>query len=151
MGLFDFLRGRGPARPEPAPASAGPPAPLSDLMTRALEDASGEAMRAFHRAFMDAPIGVDASRVPGGADGVYHTAFARAATPDGRVMVLACADRAAFARRFHDRFNADVRGRELAAAVLGIPDCAGILVNSAASFHSIAIDREQLAFLLAPT
>lgn len=157
MGIFDFLRRResAPPAPAPTPQPAGPPTPLSDLITRALEDASGEHMRAFHDAFLRSRVGVVASGLPDDADGVYRTTaadrvgLARMATPDGRVMLLACADREVFIRRFHDRFNAEVVGRELAAVALANPDCAGILVNSAASFHSIAIDREQLAALLA--
>jgi hypothetical protein len=41
-----------------------------------------------------------------------------------------------------------VLGRELARVAIAMPECEGILVNSAASFHSIAIDRAQLTNLL---
>jgi len=63
-------------------------------------------------------------------------------------MILACADRDAFVRRFHTRFNREVLGWELAQVALVTPDCAGILLNSAASFHSLALDRARLARLV---
>jgi hypothetical protein len=157
MRILDWLRSRvapaAPAAPSALPPSAGaPPTPLSDLMTRVLDERSDEARRAFYQAFLRSPVGVIASGgEPGPEPGsMRNVGFARAATPDGRVMLLACADRNAFAQNFHARFNEQILGRELARAVLGIPDCEGILVNSAASFHSIAIPRDELATLLDP-
>ena len=136
-------------------ASTPPPTPLSDLLTLALNDTSGAHEQAFRRAFLVSRVGVIASGLPdGGEPGEHRSAagnpvgLARAATPDGRVMVLACADRAAFVQKFHARFNADMLGSELAALALRLPDCEGILVNSAASSHSIAIPRAQLTELL---
>jgi hypothetical protein len=63
-------------------------------------------------------------------------------------MLLACADRAAFARKFHQRFNAEMCGRELLSMALKLPECEGVLLNSAASSHSILIPREDIAGLL---
>lgn len=152
MGIFDWLRGRGDAKDAAAREDRLPsdparrstlPTPLSDLMARVLDDPSEPAWVAFHQAFLRSPVGVIASDAEGGGTGL-----ARAATPDGRVMVLACADRDAFAQTFHDRFNRLILGRELARAVLAIPDCHGILLNSAASFNSLAIPREQIPGLL---
>jgi hypothetical protein len=142
-----------------SPAAGAPlPTPLSDLMTQALEDSSGVRTQAFHRAFLASRVGVIASGLPeGGEPGESRSAagspvgLARAATPDGRVMVLACADRDAFVQKFHARFNVEMLGSELAAMALRLPDCEGILVNSAAGFHSIAIPRAQLAELLGQT
>lgn len=154
MRILDWLRSRSraaPATPPTLPPSPGAsPTPLSDLMTRVLDEGSDESRRAFHQAFLRSPVGVIASGgEPGPEPGcMRNVGFARAATPDGRVMLLACADRDAFAQKFHARFNLQILGRELARAVLGIPDCEGILVNSATSFHSIAIPRDQLAALL---
>lgn len=161
MGIWDRLRGRHePPRPErapepalpPAAKSGEPPAPLSYRMARVLEAPSAETWAAFHDAFLRSPVGVIASGTPGGT-GTPGTAegpvtLARTATPDGRMMVLACADRDAFVRRFHARFNREVLGRELARAVLAMPECQGILINSAASAHSLAIDRAQIPALL---
>lgn len=180
MGLFDWLRKQPDAKPDasaesprlaPArtPAHAdGLPTPLSDLMTRVLQDGSDEAWRAFSDAFLRSRVGVIASDPPA-ADGeapaagpIAQTppeggwyrvqggsaALGRAATPDGRIMILACADRDAFVQRFHARFNREVMGWELAQVALVTPDCAGILLNSAASFHSVALDRARLASLV---
>jgi hypothetical protein len=63
-------------------------------------------------------------------------------------MLLACADRAAFVRKFHQLFNAEMRGRDLLTMVLKLPDCEGVLVNSAASFHSVVILRAEIDGLL---
>ncbi|HET7461966.1 MAG TPA: hypothetical protein VFJ82_11990 [Longimicrobium sp.] len=63
-------------------------------------------------------------------------------------MILACADRDAFAQNFHDRFNREVLGLDLAEVALVIAGCDGILVNSAASFDSLALDRARLASLV---
>lgn len=109
----------------------------------------------FTRAFLRARLGVIASGIPAEAGGAYRTgpgdrvSLARAATPDGRVMLLACADREAFIRRFHARFNVEMAGRDVARTALANADCQGILVNSAASFESVVIERAQLAALLA--
>lgn len=163
MGIFDVFRKK--AAPPPAgdvppsrlaaPPADGLPAPLSDVMARVLADPTPEHWRAFHAAFLRSRLGVVASGIPPEAGGAYrvaagdHVGLARAATPDGRVMLLACADRETFIQRFHARFNAEMLGRELAVTALANPDCQGILVNSAASFESLAIDRAQLAALLA--
>lgn len=180
MGLFDWLRKRADAKPDASaegpgligagasPGASQLPTPLSDLMTRVLQEGSDEAWRAFCDAFMRSRVGVVASDVPPTVDeesakgpiaqtppegGWYRVAagaaaLGKAATPDGRIMILACADRDAFVQRFHDRFNREVMGWELAQAALVIPGCDGIFVNSAASFHSVALDRARLANLV---
>ena len=155
MRIFEWLQSRTSAKRGAVPEvpEAGPqplPTPLSDLMARVQEQPSDEAWDAFHSAFLDSPLGVIASGFAPGASGTGRGSvrLARGATPDGRVMVLACADRDAFAQKFHDRFNQEVLGRELARVAIAMPGCEGILVNSAASFHSIAIDRAQLTTLL---
>ncbi|HEX2079088.1 MAG TPA: hypothetical protein VHG08_15295 [Longimicrobium sp.] len=121
-------------------------------MARVLEEGSEQDWAAFHEAFMRSPVGVIASQVAESdsqtGTGPLRTGLARVATPDGRVMVLACAGRDAFARNFHERFNREILGRELARVVLAIPECEGILVNSAASFDSLAIGRDQIPGLL---
>ncbi|HEX6748169.1 MAG TPA: hypothetical protein VF092_12815 [Longimicrobium sp.] len=169
MGLFDFLRKRGgDDRAAATPAPGELPTPLSELMARVMEDGSDASWRAFGEAFLRSRVGVVASDVPapgedpprgrpiapmppGGGSYVVpagRAGLGKAATPDGRVMILACADRDAFVRKFHARFNREVMGRDLAQVALAIPDCEGILLNSAASLHSIALDRTRLTSLL---
>lgn len=151
-----------------SPGAGQLPTPLSDLMTQVLQDGSDEAWRTFCDAFMRARVGVVASDLPAGADdetaagpiaqtppdgGWYRVqagqaALGRAATPDVRIMILACADRDAFVLRFHDRFNREVLGWELAQVALVTPGCDGILLNSAASFNSLVLDRARLANLV---
>ena len=168
MGLFDWRRKRGDGPDATTPAPGELPTPLSDLMAWVMEDGSDASWRAFGEAFLRSRVGVVASDVPAPGDdpvrgrpiaplppggGEYvvpagRAALGRAATPDGRVMILACADRDAFVRKLHARFNREVMGRDLAQVALAIPDCEGILLNSAASLHSIALDRARLASLL---
>jgi hypothetical protein len=134
-------------------ASTRPPAPtpLSDLITRYQESSSPADYAAFVDVFMRSRVGVvTAGLLAGGGGPVQSTAahpitVSGVRTPDGRTMLLACADRDAFVARFHGRFNAEVSGHELAAMALANPDCPGIVVNSAASFDSIVITRETLA------
>lgn len=150
MGIFDFLRPRPAKAPaaqdraaaRPSSTADALPTPLSDLMARVMEEPSDATWTAFYEAFLRSPLGVMA-REEGG-----RTALGRLAAPDGRVMMAACADRDAFARNFNDRYNRQVLGRELARVALSIPDCPGILINSASSFNSLAIERVQLAALL---
>lgn len=129
--------------------------PLSDLISLVLANpSSAPALAVFHDAFLDSIVGVIMSGGPEGGRGAHrvtaedhmHVAYARA--PAGGVMVLACADRVAFAKRFHQRFNVEMRGRDLLGMVLKLPDCEGVLLNSAASFHSILIPRDDAAQLL---
>lgn len=139
-----------------APSSPAAPAgtPLSDLISAVLADpSSSHALATFHRAFLDSMVGVIAEGAPPGHAGEHRAAageirLASASDPAGRVMILACADRAAFVRKFHQRFNAEMRGRDLLTMVLKLPDCEGVLVNSAASFHSVVILRAEIAGLL---
>ena len=110
----------------------------------------------FCAAFLDAQVGVTASGIDEGNYGKVVSTEARPLSvgltthADGRDRILACADPAQFEVRYGRKFNALMLGRELAKTALFNPDCAGILVNSALSENSIAIDREKLALLLAP-
>lgn len=178
MGIFDWLRKQpraeqdaSPEAPVAIPAAGSTPrlpTPLSDLMTRVLQEKSNDAWRAFCAAFLRSHVGVIATEFPVAAgseaapgagprrspvagwdvDTAPRVGFGRAETPDGRVMILACADREAFAQNFHDRFNRDVLGMDLAEVALVVEGCDGILVNSAASFDSLALSRARLSRLV---
>ncbi|MEK6325869.1 MAG: tetratricopeptide repeat protein [Acidobacteriota bacterium] len=131
--------------------------PLSDTISKVIASSSSpEALAAFHDAFLNSMVGVTVAGVPSSADSAYEVSsqdnvqIALAGTPDGRRMILACADRIAFSRNFHNRFNAEMRGCDVLAMVLKLPGCDGVLVNSAGSFHSVTIPREEIARLLDP-
>lgn len=130
------------------------PTPLSDALTRALHDPTGAAMKAFAQAFLTAQVGIMASGLPRGAEGARHGTrdqpfqLSLGRAPDGRMVLLACADREAFVQRFNPSYNAEMLGRDVARTALQHPACEGVLVNSAASEHSILFDRGQIAAML---
>lgn len=152
-GWIQQLRAEVELPESPASQPAPSETPLSDLISLVLADpSSSQALAAFHQAVLKSMVGVIAVGAPPGHVGEYQSAgdiqLVNTQAPDGRLMLLACADRAAFVRKFHQRFNAEMRGRELLSMVLKLPACEGVLLNSAASFHSILIPREDIPRLL---
>jgi hypothetical protein len=81
--------------------------------------------------------------------GKNELTVAMSGTPDGKKMILACADRAAFVQRFTQPFNAEIGATALLKMAWSNPDCEGIMVNSAASEHRILIPRKHIADLIA--
>ena len=73
---------------------------------------------------------------------------AMGSTPDGKKMLLACADRATFVQRFPQAFNAEVDAVALMKMALANPDCEGIMVNSATSEHRILILHDRIVKLI---
>lgn len=131
--------GIAPARGrEPSSGSATSNTPLSDLISLIIANpSSSQAIALFHETVLESTLGVIAL---GGAawQGEFRTiakqpALASAVTADGRKMISACADRAAFVRRFDPRYNAEMRGRDVLTMALMCLDCEGVWVNSAAS------------------
>ncbi len=133
------------------------PTPLSDLMNDVFADPESMPLLVrFRHAFMDAPIGIAMFGAPpdiangGVVDEDDDVRIAFTETPDGRTMIAACADRTVFAENFHDNFNAELTGRMLIELAQQLPDaCQGILLNSALTDHSIAIDRSEFTRMLA--
>jgi hypothetical protein len=79
--------------------------PLSDCISRYVEQASPENYQSFLRAFLSSQLGVILTGVPHGVSGKYvaaknELAAAMSHTPDGKKMLLACADRAVFVQRY---------------------------------------------------
>jgi len=99
-------------------------------------------------------LGVIAQGIPEDASGQYvagknELAVAMSITPDGKRMVLACADRAIFIRRFKQPLHAEVSAAAFLKIAWSNPDCEGIMVNSAASEHKLVIPRKQIPELIA--
>jgi hypothetical protein len=67
---------------------------------------------------------------------------------DGKIRVLAFADPILFRGRYGDKFNAEMSGLDLFRGALANGTCAGVLVNSALSSHSVAIDRAAIQWAL---
>lgn len=133
--------------------------PLSDLLNAIRERPEDEnAFRRFCEAFLDSSIGVTAAGVPAGRPGErfvtgpeHKISLPLVGTPDGRTMIKACADVAAFVRKFPDtKITAMLRGRELLRIMLMNARLDGVLVCSAASLRSIPISRAIAAQLLGP-
>jgi hypothetical protein len=133
--------------------------PLSDLITRYLAEQSESSWKRFINSFLRSEVGVIVR--PIGNAGVLAVAagtkivagnqqltYGISRLNDGREMILACADFLVFRQKFAGAFNATVLGSELLNGVVASLDCQGIQINSAASFHSVAIDRQTVEALL---
>lgn len=130
------------------------PTPLSDCISRYVERASSENYDNFLRAFLSSQLGVILTGLPQGISGKYvagkdELSAAMSHTPDGKKMLLACADRAVFVQRFNRPFNAEIGAVALLKMAWANPGCEGVMVNSAASEHSVVIPRNHIAALLA--
>jgi len=121
--------------------------PLSDLID--LAEGSDRQYWAFLAAFRRSRLGVKVIGAPPGTAGnvkVTDQSFSlgNSATPDGRPVLLAFADPAAFVQRFGMQFNAEMSGEELMGTVLHNPGCHGIRVNSAKREISMIIGRDAI-------
>ena len=161
-GSSNDASGRPPSTPSDPPPPTPPAAraddaakdatPLSDLITLNIKTNTKENIERFAKAFMTAKVGVLAT-VPKGAAGTQvagkgEIALGPTRLPDGRIMILAAADPPAFERRFGRPFNAEMDGLSVMKTVLLNPACEGILVNSAASEHSMILERALIQQLV---
>jgi hypothetical protein len=129
--------------------------PLSDAIAQVLAHDTPETYARFLDVFMQSSLGVIVTGLPPGASGAVQVkgdgvGCAKGQTPDGRVMLLACADRAVFVTRFDRPFNAEIEAASLMNVVMTNPDCAGIMINSATSEHTIVVERATIARLMGP-
>jgi hypothetical protein len=133
--------------------------PLSDLISALRDDPDGHLRAELHAVFMASILGLEAegmpsNRAPGETFEVGPGDQIRmklVGTPDGRRMIKACADPRAFAARYPDAaITALMRGHHLLERMLKDPNLDGVLVCSAASFHSTPISRDDATRLLAP-
>ncbi len=125
--------------------------PLSDLMSTL----NANTVPQFHALFLRSELGVllrnlptdvtPGARIQAGPD----VSFSPVRSPDGRLMMKACADPHAFVQQYPGTVNAFLTGRELLEMVQQIPALEGVLVCSALSFHSAPISRAEIAPLLA--
>jgi hypothetical protein len=131
--------------------------PLSDCISLcSAQDTVVEDYEHFLRVFLGSQLGVILRGIPPGSSdehipGKNELAPAVGITPDGKRMLLACADRAIFVQRFGGPFNAEMDAVALLKTALADPDCEGIMINSAASEHTIVILRDRIVELLART
>jgi hypothetical protein len=128
--------------------------PLSDFISALVADSGPGPLRAFHEVLMTSDLGVQIIGAPADAVGEYRVAagdnirITLVATPDGRIMVKACADPRVFVQRYNFGINATISGRRLLEMVLKVPESEGVLVCSAASAHSVPIGRAEIAEVL---
>jgi hypothetical protein len=127
--------------------------PLSDSITRLVGRNTPEHYADFIRVFMDSRLGIIVQGVPAGAKGEFtagqnQVSAALGMTPDGKKMLLACAGRAVFVQRFNRPFNAEIDAPSLLTMALANPSCEGVMINSAASEHTVTILRAQIPELM---
>jgi hypothetical protein len=131
--------------------------PLSDCISALVANETPETLEQLWREMIRARFGVIAVGAPSGVTGLYRVGrgevgLGQANTPDGRLMILACADPVTFRQRFADQgFNADIDARSLFLAAMSNNDCQGVLINSATSTHSLPVSREEIEVLLRRT
>lgn len=129
------------------------PTPLSDRISGLLERNTPENYEEFLRVFLASQLGVILQGLSKEVSGQYvagknELTAAMSTTPDGRKVLLACADRAVFVQRYQAPFNAEVSGVTILKMVLANPLCTGVMINSAASEHSFVIPRDRVTELL---
>jgi hypothetical protein len=131
------------------------PDPLSDLISALALAPVDDAVLALHRAFLVARVGVNASTLPAHARGAYQSTgedwitMSFVMTADGRTMVKACADLRVFDERYPGAITCEMVGRHMLEMVLKVPELQGVLLCSAASFHSVPLGRAAIPDLLA--
>jgi hypothetical protein len=130
--------------------------PLSDCITRCIEQDTRENYEHFLHFFLGSQLGVILQGIPQGVSGQVvagknELSAAMGSTPDGKRMLLACADRAVFLQRFKRPFNAEIGAVALLKMVLANPQCEGIMINSAVSEHTILIPHGRVTQLIART
>jgi hypothetical protein len=122
--------------------------PLSDLVSRVAAEGPA-AFAAFFAAFLASNVGVIATALPTDRRpgelfqaAVGELELALVVTPDGRTMLKACADPAAFSQLHPDPpLSALMQGRQLVATLMASAQADGILVYSATSADSVPIAR----------
>jgi hypothetical protein len=129
--------------------------PLSDRITAMMSDESPSNRAAFCELLLVSRVGVTVGGLPEpGMAGIYtvgrddRVTMRPVSIPDGRRMVKAGADPPVFARHYDASVNAEMLGRDVLEMVLKMDDVAGVLVCSAASFHSVPIFRKEIQRLL---
>ena len=125
------------------------PTPLSDRISCLLARNTPENYEEFLRVFLASQLGVIVQGFSKESSGQFvagrnELTAAMSATPDGRKVLLACADRAVFVQRYKAPFNAEVSAVSLLKMALANPNCEGIMINSAASEHSYVIPRDRV-------
>lgn len=130
--------------------------PLSDTITRLTKSGPSERLKeTFYRRFLKAELGVVFHGMPKQAPGTSYTVgegdnvtCTTVNDANGHVMIKACADPVAFEQEYSEGINAHIGGQALLEMLMKLPDIEGVLVCSAASFHSVPIYREEAERLL---
>lgn len=113
---------------------------LSDCITRCIEQDTRENYEHFLQVFLGSQLGVILKGIPHGISGQYvagncELTAAMGSTPDGKKMLLACADRAIFVQRFPQAFNAEVDATS---------DWCASLVSRRHRFYSPQLSRTKI-------
>lgn len=128
--------------------------PLSDCISRCVQQDTRENYEQFLRVFLGSQLGVIVQGIPARVSGQYtagknELTVAMSIAPDGKKTVLASAERAIFVQRFSQAFNAEVGAAALLNIAWSNPECEGIMVNSASSENRVVIPRKDIAQLIA--
>ncbi len=122
---------------------------LSTLIEDLQASWSTEKLEMLLHTFRQTTVGINAFNVPKEYLGMTVQTESEGITlgstthGDGKSRVMAYADPRQFIAKFGQKFNGEMLGEEVIRVALHNPSCVGILLNSAFSEISVAIDRED--------
>ncbi len=129
--------------------------PLSDCITKLLDECSKKSISQFHEEFLRSQVGLILKGLPDLESGTKITVSSDQSIegqvvldPSGNRLIKVCADPEVFEKRYKAGMNATMSGRSVIEMMLKITDIKGLLVCSAASFHSFPIYRDEARSLL---
>ena len=122
--------------------------PLSDHISVLVDKTSDKLVSAFHRTFISSEVGLIMNNLPELESGVTFTVSGNEITMDlvsdseGNQLIKVCADPKVFENKFNAGINALMPGLQVIEMLLKTENPKGLLVCSAASFHSYPIYLE---------
>jgi hypothetical protein len=127
--------------------------PLSDSITPLLESNTKALSDEFERLFINSKLGIIITGLPSHASGTQYQVSGTdqvkcqvVSDDQGNYLIKACADPDIFESKFNVGINAIMTGKDIIEMAIKT-DVQGILICSAASFHSYALYRNRLVYL----
>lgn len=122
--------------------------PLSDHISALVGKTSDKLVSEFHTAFINSEVGLIVNNLPELESGVTFTVSGNEITMDlvsdaeGNQLIKVCADPKVFENKFNVGINALMPGLKVIEMLLKTENLKGLLICSAASFHSYPIYLE---------
>lgn len=130
--------------------------PLSDYISKLIEEAPDETIEEFYREFLESDVGLILENLPDLEPGTQHVVTGGNVTmalvndPEGNALIKVCADPEVFEEKYGAGINALMSGKAVIEMLLKTSGPKGLLVCSAASFHSYPIYYDTAVALVGP-